>query len=170
MQVSEKTIQLLTLIAVIGGLVLVIWELRQVGTLARAQLSSDYVGEMNALHGSVSGETLAAALAKACEAPESLTLEESMVVTNYYYASLNLVARLHLLSERDGVYPTDYWREQIGFLNPIVGSSYGRAWLRQIEGRGFPDGLIEAGIEYMNKTEPDQCLKAHQERLNNVDA
>ncbi len=155
-------------IAILIGLGLVVWELQQVRTLSRAQLSSDYIAEMNALNESVSGEMLAAALAKACEAPADLTLEESLVVTNFYYASLNLVARIHLLSERDGIYPSDYWRTQLGFLRPVVNSKYGRAWFRQLHGVGFPSGLIEAGKKYMSTIEPDRCSKEHAERLTSI--
>ena len=94
-------VQISTGLAVIFGLALVVWELQQVKTLSRAQLSSDYIAMMNEVHGYVSGESLAKALAKACTQPAELTLEEALVVDNYYFANLNLVARLVLLSDRD---------------------------------------------------------------------
>ena len=111
---------------------------------------------------------LAPALAKACEAPTDLTLQESFVVTNYYFALLNLVARMHLLSERDGISPSDYWRAQLCFLTPIVSSKYGRAWLREQTGVGYPSGLVEAGREYMSTIEPDHCSEEHAARLSSI--
>ena len=167
MQSIEKYIHVVTLVSVAVGLALIIWELQQVKTLTRAQLSSDYVTAMNEVHGSVSGENLAKALAKACTSPEDLSLEEALIVENYYYALLNLVARLALLADRDGIYAEGYWREQIGFLRPFLGSPYGRAWFLQLPGTGYPEEVIAAGKELMQTIEPNRC---HSEYLKRIEA
>ncbi len=163
-------VQISTGLAVISGLALVVWELQQVKTISRAQLTSENIALMNEIHGYVSGESLAKALAKACIHPEELTLEEALVVENYYFANVNLVARMHTLADRDGIYPEGYWQVQIWSLSPIGSSRYGKAWFSQLDPAEWPPGLIDAGKEYMQSFESTRCNSEYQKRIAIVDA
>ncbi len=101
-------IQLLTSVWVFLGLGLVIWELQQVRTLARAQLTSDNFS-INfsisfASSTAIMGEDAAKVLAKACLEPGALNLRETTLLGHYYEQQMSLVLLTKLLTGRDGVY------------------------------------------------------------------
>ena len=129
-------IQLLSSLAILAGIILVIVDLRQAEQLARAQLTSDYVETMNGVHGSVLGENLASALSKACLNPEELTLEETYILDSYYFTQANLVSRMILLTERDGLYEDGYWTGQLSHLRHSVRAMGGLGFNRLIKMAG----------------------------------
>ena len=161
----DRVIQLATLIAVVVGLALVVWELQQVRTLTRAQLSSDFVDTLIAVNQMPVGESLSSALAKACLSPNELSLDEMIEIDRYYFAILNLVNRVYLLSDRDGIYPDQYWRSQLGFLTPIFSSPYGRIWFSDRQSTEYGEGIVEAAREYMATIEPDACEQRYLRRI-----
>ena len=163
----DRYIQIATLFSVVVGMALVIWELQQVRTLSRAQLSSDYVTTMNAVNQSVSGEGLSAALETACQNPSELSLKETIELDNYYFSVVNLVARMYLLSERDQLYPQDYWKAQIGFLTPVFASEYGRIWFKERSNFNYDQELLDAGLQFMQTIEPNSCLSQYRRRVLN---
>ncbi len=158
-------IQLLSSLAIIAGIILVIVELRQAEQLARAQLTSDYVETMNGVHGSVLGEDLASALSKACLNPEELTLEETYILDSYYFTQANLVSRMILLTERDGLYEEDYWTGQLSHLRTAFSSSYGRAWFKQIDQDGWPPLFFEEANKFMDRLGPNHCQNSYRAKL-----
>ena len=164
----DRVIQLTTLVAIVIGVGLVVWELQQVRVLTRAQLTSEYASVVNAVNATVAGEELGATLAKACESPTELTLEEGIILQNHYLSLLNLATRIYLLSERDGLYDRGIWKPLLAYLNPIYDSYYGQAWLRGMQSPAWPDGLIDAAIEDMDRRGTPDCLLDHEETLDAV--
>jgi len=118
----DRIIQYVTLVSIVSGVGLVMWELQQTRILHRAQLSSDYAPIANSVYATVAGENLGRALAKACQTPTELTLEEGLILQNHYESLLHLVNRIALLSDRDGVYEQGTWKRTLGYLNPIYES------------------------------------------------
>ena len=161
-------IQLATGIAVLIGLGLVIWELQQVKILARAQLTSDSAAINNSIHTAMLGEKAAATLAKACVNPEELTLHEAKILDSYYFANANLLARLALHSDRDGIYPEGYWKENMFYLSPILESQYGREWLLDSVLTGWPPGFVEATLAEIDQAGPPECESRFLERIERI--
>jgi hypothetical protein len=153
-------IQVGTALAVIAGLLLVVWELQQVRTLARAQLTSDFMAMSNAVYSTVIGESAASVIAKACLDPESLTPSEVVIMNDYYLAHVTLLARMVSLTDRDGIYATGYWQELIAYLNPVVKSAYGRSWFngRISVSDGWQESLVEEGRNYIEQLGPPNCV------------
>lgn len=119
--------QLLTGIAVVAGLMMVFYELRQAKTLALADLLSEAYSETLEDWRAVMGEYPAVALAKACHRPESLTREDMVILDAYYENALTQVSRLRVL-ENVGHFES-HWELAAGsFMSPILRSEYGRWW------------------------------------------
>ena len=144
--------------AVVLGLGLVIWELQQVRVLARAQLTSDFIAMNNAVYSSVMGENAAEVVVKGCLESEKLTPSERLILDNYFLSHANLLYRMVLLTDRDGLYPSGYWQDQISILNPIVNSEYGRAWFYEnITAPAWSAEFISAGHNYIVQIGPPTC-------------
>ena len=164
---ADRWIQATLTIAVLVGLGLVIWELQQVRTLARAQLTSDSVAINNSIYTSMFGEEAASIVAKACLHPEELTPSEAEILDNYYLANANLLARLALHSDRDGIYPEGYWQQNMFYLNPILDSHYGREWLLDLRA-GWPPGVLEAARARIEQLGPPTCESQFLERIERI--
>ena len=160
----DRAIQLATLVSVIVGVGLVIWELRQAHTLSRAQLTSDSLSSINSVYLTASGENLSAALETACLKREELTLKESIEINAYYFSLLNVTLRVYHLAERDGIYPSGYWQRALGNLLPILASEYGQIWFRERSNRDYPQELLDAGLALMDEIDPKKCLISYERR------
>jgi len=93
----------LTLLAVIAGVWLVIYELRQAQNIATAQLISDVFDLMQQQHSSVMGENPAIALSLACTHPDSLDQEQMLVLDSYFNSILNRTRRAFHIKENSGI-------------------------------------------------------------------
>ena len=85
----------------------------------------------------------------------------------YYLAQANLLARLALHTDRDGIYPTGYWQQQIYYLNPILESEYGRAWFTDLRS-SWPPGFLEAGLDRIEQMGPPTCASDLRDRLQRI--
>ena len=119
-------IQGITGIAVILGLGMVMYELKQTQDLTRHQLSSDgYVNRMDTLRVGM-GESHAATLAKACFEPENLTNGEIYEMFAYYEILLFEIQRMRTYS--DVGQEIVAWRPQAkGAIREILATQVGRA-------------------------------------------
>ena len=88
-----NVVHLFTSLAVLGGLVLVTVELKQARDIASVQQTSDLRAGFREVGMAEIGEELPTALAKACEAPESLTSAELMALNGYFISQTYLVIR-----------------------------------------------------------------------------
>ncbi len=89
--------QSLTAVAVLIGLGLVVWELQQVKTLTRAQLSSETFAINIGYQASLLGDAPIEVLAKACMEPENLDAQD-LILLGYHYDSVQRqIVRLYLL-------------------------------------------------------------------------
>ena len=119
-------VQLVTGIAVVIGLVLVIWELKQAREMARAQLISDSYQIRYARHAAVMGENASEAISKACR-EEELSSAEARVVMAYYQAQLDEVFRRKLIGDESGLYEDEDWKAIARLeLRGILSSKFGR--------------------------------------------
>lgn len=121
-------VQLLTGLAVIFGLILVIWELRQTREIAKAQLSADsfalYVGGIRA----VMGENGARAWAKACDEPDSMTTEDMLVMNLALVENLNRMRSTYIQQQVSEDLTSSQWDDWNGNFSNIFSTEFGKWW------------------------------------------
>ena len=133
-------VQIATGVALLVGLGLVVWELSQSRDVATAQLSSD--GTDQYLQSAVPrmGENPAAALAKACHDPQSLSDEELVVLDAYFTVLAAVPLRAYLITERSGLYE-GRWVDLARSMFPLILRSVsGRTWWAN-ERRFYPRAI-----------------------------
>ncbi len=153
-QSVSNLIQALSSIAVLIGLVLVIWELQQSREIARVeQQTAGYVLFEDGVK-SLMGEHAAAALAKACEFPGDLTIEDMIVLDQ---AFIVIVGRMRSLLRAKNVSeeftPVD-WRAWQGNFSAIFSTEYGRWWWTRVD---WEPEIMEAGNRYLENVEIVPC-------------
>ena len=127
-QALSSWLQTIAAIAVLCGLGLVIWELRQARDIAKIQSVSDGMAGYSQRVQAMMGEDSAAAVAKACDEPDSLTTED-MIVLNHFHTELlnNMRWSLALQNVSDDLAVFD-WQEWSGNFTSIFATEYGRWW------------------------------------------
>ncbi|MGK0223109.1 MAG: hypothetical protein ACI9ON_002352 [Limisphaerales bacterium] len=104
---SDKLIawvQILTGLTVILGLGLVVWELQQSRSVARAELTSAGADLVAQKYLADLGENPARTYAKACEDPQSLSSEELSILDAAYEFTMVRAVRGYRIHQRTGLY------------------------------------------------------------------
>lgn len=91
--------QLLAALAVFVGLALVIYELRQTQTLARASIMASHWDQVLENERAMLGENPADAMSKICQPLTELTPEERQVVSAMFGIRMSMVERTRLIEE-----------------------------------------------------------------------
>jgi hypothetical protein len=149
--------QILTILSVLAGLGLVVWELQQARDLAFAQLAVDAhaidVQEVVALL----GESPAEVLAKSCE---SATLTKVELEILYASFQLNVLRASRLRWITAAGYGEFDWKggAETNFMR-IFDSNRGREWWRDDADRMLGGGteLVKFGNSVLNKLGPTAC-------------
>ena len=107
--------QLLAALAVIVGLGLVVYELRQTQTLARAGIMASHWDQVLENHRAKLGENPATILAKQCQPLQDLTASEREVLDAAFGITLSMVERTRLIEEimQNGVPWQEYAYHQL---------------------------------------------------------
>ncbi|MEM7097589.1 MAG: hypothetical protein AAF541_04960 [Pseudomonadota bacterium] len=90
----NTSIQVFTLLAVVVGIALVVYELREARLMSQAQLSSEAFALHEQRYLTTAGEDLAQTLETACFNPSELTPKDAFILSDYYHAQWNSVRRL----------------------------------------------------------------------------
>lgn len=125
-----NTIQLITGVALLIGLVLVFIELRQAKELSLAELTSEGYSEAMSEFRSLMGENPAPVVAKACFEPEKVTPDEQVVLASYYSLKMAHIERirvLELVAEFGVPWPILARQQLAGVLN----TELGRIWFER---------------------------------------
>jgi len=125
-------VQIVTGIAVVVGLGLLIWELKQNREIASAQIASDNSAAILAHRSMLIGEEPASVVAKACDSPEELTSTDIEIMNNYFWSVLNLPIRISTLSEYDFYSESDWKSRAYDSFATIHGFPYGRFWWSRV--------------------------------------
>jgi len=97
-------VQIVTGLTVILGLGLVVWELQQSRSVARAELASAGADLVAQKYVADLGENPARTYAKACEDPQSLTNEELSILDAAYEFAMVRATRGYRIHQRTGLY------------------------------------------------------------------
>ena len=154
-----NAIQIATGLAVLIGLVMVFFELRQAKSLSLAELTSQGYAEAMADFRTVMGENSAEIIAKSCSAPEELEPAELIVLNAYYNSKIAQVSRLRVLEfVADFGVPWQVVAQQQ--LNEVMATKPGQAWFERHvkadqELYAIGSALLEKGIDcqgFINST------------------
>ncbi len=143
-------------IAVVVGLILVIWELQQARQLARAQVSSDSFALASQINAVVLGETAAKVVAKACDTPESLTGADFEILRAYYQSWVSVVWRVQVIEQRSGLYDGDWKQRGPGIFANIFSTAAGRGWWKSTRFSNSGE-LRELGDSLLAEAGPIAC-------------
>lgn len=142
-------------IAILIGLVLVIWELQQNREAAQSQLTTEGWHMVNQTSNAMLGESPAKVLAKSCDAPETLTTEDLIVLDQYFSEVLNhRVIRLVSLTKRGSFVSDEYWRSDLGQWHAIFQYPVGRAWWSS---KHWKPDIQKFGDEVLSDWKPKPC-------------
>ena len=118
-------IQVITSLAVLAGIALVVWELRQTRQIALGQINHDGYALIVQNGHSFLGETFGDVYAKACTDPSALTPGEIVKMRSHFDVNLAMMRRIRNIQRTGGF---DYSWEQIasGYIAYWLDSEIGR--------------------------------------------
>lgn len=121
-------IQVTAGIAILAGLVLVIFELKQSQELTKLQLISSGFEMRSNQRIAIMGENAAQIIQKSCEAPANLTKAELQILDAYHLELINRIRIDYRYSEVSDIYSEEDWSR--GYLNfyTVLSTFPGRVW------------------------------------------
>ena len=161
---SEKLnnwVQTITGLAIVIGLILVVWELQQNQDATLSQLSSEYWHFASQERAAIFGEDAANVLAKACHEPANLTESDLIILEQYYEGFIARISRLMILRDRGGFYGRNQWREALFGLDMLFMSQPGRAYWKSVASKWVNPEIYTAGNEYLASWNQPMCSETH---------
>jgi hypothetical protein len=154
----SNSIQIITGIVVILGVVLVVVEMRQSKDLARAQLASDSWGMAISRSQAMAGENPAASYSKLCDESSVVTVADALIVESLYFQRIFIITR-SIEIERRGGFVDDRWKTIAeGNLRFIFETEHGREWWKG--GRHFiHKELGKYGDSLLLTIDPPRCAR-----------
>ena len=152
----KNSIDVLTSIAIVVGLGLVIWELRQNHEATMSTLSSAGYEINVQTDVALLGEQAADVLAKACDSPGELSRRELIVLHAYYRHIALRLQRVKDLADRGSFYDSTGWEGYVEiWLSQILATIPGQAYWRTI---GWPDPEVQAaGNDLLERLDTASC-------------
>jgi hypothetical protein len=161
---------MLTSIALMVGLVLVIWELRQARDATLSELASQGFQIISQTNNSILGEEPIRVLTKACDSPDTLTREDLLMLRTYYQELMSRQIRIQWINKWGGFYSDEIAAStKLGVWYELYYTKPGRAFWRS----AFADPELRmvgdrAFSEYEQAGAPDcsERLDSFAEALN----
>ena len=145
-------IQVVTGVAVVAGLVLVIWELQQSRDLAYVQVAVDAYAIDSQEYATLLGENPSAVLSKDCLNQE-LTNEEQMVLHSYYQMLTNRAGRMRWINEAG--FTEFNWKSNARTdLAKLFDTAGGRKWWKDVAVKWEHPELVKLGNELIGQSAP----------------
>ena len=129
----STAVQITTLLALVIGLLLVLWELRITRDIARVELIAEGSAQNSARIQAMMGEESAASWARACDAPESLTTEDLIILEHLHLEILNNLRSAFAIERIAGDLAVIDWLNRTSNFRRIFGTPYGRWWWQQLK-------------------------------------
>jgi hypothetical protein len=165
-QTVADWVQIVTGAALLVGLALVVWELSQSRDVATAQLTSDGSDHNQQHFIARMGENSAAALAKACVDPDSLSDEELVVLDAYFSSIASVSLRAYAITERSGLYEGRWVEIMRHSFYLILRSVPGRTWWAR-ERQFYPTEFTNA-VDAVSESSPPRLrcwIKGWRDRI-----
>ena len=157
------TVQTITGIAILIGLGLVVWELKQNREATTSQLTSDGVQFAAQQDVALFGEEPSEVLAKACLNPDQLTDADLFRLNGIYTLRLYAVDRLISLTERGSFYEDDYWKAYADSHFALIFDTYiGRNFWVRIRETWPREALVGYGDELLARIGDPSCREWYE--------
>ena len=166
-QKFNNLVQLITAFAIVIGLGLVIWELRQARQATMSQLSNETYQIMSSLSTTLLGEHPTDVLAKACDAPDTMTRAELILLDQYYFEILSRLTRIRRLSQRGSFYSEDDWKDSLGSLGLLFETHAGRAYWKTSADYVGPE-IKAAGDRFLSNWKDQSCTELYDEWMQGI--
>ena len=155
----EKSVHVLTVVALVLGLMVVVAELRQNRDAILAENTSSGFNRYSLLNIASLGEQPLSVLAKACEQPGELSVEDLMLLDIYYFELLTRVRSQMLISQQTDL-SRDWQARSHGNFKIILQSAPGRAWWKITL---WEPEIQEMGDRVLAMASASSCLDHFQE-------
>jgi len=124
---TSDLVHILTGAAVLIGLLLVFYELRQAKSLTLAELISQAYFEMLENDRTIMGENPSTALSKACYSPATLSREDLVILHAFYEGQMAQISRLRVL-ENIADFGVPWEGAALSFMMPVLATEHGKWW------------------------------------------
>jgi hypothetical protein len=144
-----------TNIAVLVGVLLVVYELRQNAELARLEMLQDQIGAFQQAEESFFDPRISQVWVKSFTEPESMTLAEIRAMDSYMAIHLNQMYRVYE-QEREGLVEsgeTLKWMQ--GDFPYLFGSRFAKAWWEEL-GQYWPSEFVELARPVVESVDNDE--------------
>ena len=157
----DKLIGYLANLGVIGGLILVAYQINQSVEITRAQMLNDYFIADMQLEMKMMGENPNESLTKAIFNPGSITEEDLTVLDRYFNYGIVQLERLYAMQEL-GYMPNNDLQRRIDYLGWHLGNPIGRAWWEEYKKSARQEFVsrVEAALRKRPITENKKQLEA----------
>ncbi len=153
-------VQAITGVALLTGIGLVVWELQQNREAFQSQLTSDAYHNISQRNIALLGEHPTKVLAKACDAPDSLTRAELHILEAFYMDNLNTLRRNYVIARRGDYYDVDYWKRYPYDITVMFETQVGISFWRTMTGWLEPD-IKRFGDELLASGDFTSCTKMY---------
>ncbi len=159
-------------LGILVGLILVALQMKQNSDLLAAQLAHAESDRYIAIETAAMGEDLPRAWAKALDEPQSLTLEEQIVVEGYMFSTIERWRSLHRVSEQG--LSSQAWepivREDTSYY---LAHPYGRAWWETFTSDpsvDYPPELVSFVTDELNTTARNYTRRYFSQMIDRITA
>jgi hypothetical protein len=156
----KESLQIVSNMAILFGIILVILELQQTQTLVRAQLSSDSYSAMLDHSNTMMGESPEIVYAKACFRPEDLTPQDAFIMTEILGAKGRLAMRGKDIEEIAEL-NIDWVSPARAYFQQASETEFGRRMFPVVVGF-FDNDLKEIANEVMAESEGVDCAQRYE--------
>ena len=151
---KETWLHAISAAAIVVGVILVVYELRQTRQLAEAQLLNDFLIQITGQQTALWGENAADVLVRACE-DENLSKADSLILYTYFQEVLSRSARVHALNDLGFTFFSARPQEKAD-VELILSFPQGRTWLEGLSSVDFFQRTLDSIDE---PREPYQCTQ-----------
>ena len=152
----NNTIQLLTLLSVVVGIAVVIYELQETRRLTQVQIASERLSMITQDVSAAYGENQAGVRARACFSPEDLSNEDRIILASFFMNRMNRAAGFKL--DEDIADFGGLWQQQTkSAVNDVRSYPQGAAYLRAAgswdsEFKDYVDEVLDSEPPYTCRT------------------
>ncbi len=159
-------------VGILAGLILVVVQISQSKELLRLQMEQEWSLGFQRLSENMLGESPADIIAKATDAPESLSTAELFILESYLNSYLDQWFQIKIQADM-GLVPADrwrldqYWATEDTYLNYVFGNQVSQAWWDVVsESGGWLEHkeFYEAANTAIRRVDPD-ALSDWQARI-----
>ena len=134
--IFELSVQLITALAVVVGVVLVIYELRLTREMTYAQMVQDRLGNSIQEITNVYGENVADTLEKACYNPEAISGSDAIILESYFENKLWEVYRAYALVnigkfDTESIGSNSFENMAQAYVTRVLAYESGRSYLKK---------------------------------------